>query len=69
MKKEGNGFLTVSEMRELLNKNGIEWTEVWIRLQISDGKIKSVKKYRSRLIPRGEVERIIRDRHNSRSRL
>lgn len=59
-------FYTVSEMREALKERGVEWTEIWIRLQISDGKIKSEKKYRSRLIPREEVERIIRDRIKSR---
>lgn len=69
MRVSGKEFFTVNETREALKKGGVEWTEVWIRQQISDGRIKSEKKFSSRLISREEICRIIRDRELSRERV
>lgn len=54
--------LTIKEAQEYLQLNGVEWSEVWIRMQISAGRIKSVKILNSRAIPRTELERIIREK-------
>lgn len=58
----------MNQAREALKKGGIDWTEVWIRLQIGSGTIKSEKKFGSRVIPRLEIERIIKERLASRER-
>ena len=55
-------LLTVREAQEILRTNGVDWTTVWIRMQIGAGKIKSVKIFNARLIHRSEVSRIIRER-------
>lgn len=62
-------WFTVTEMREALKKGGLEWTEVWIRQQIGDGKIKSEKKFNSRIIHWTEIQRIIHEREISRERV
>ena len=55
-------FLTVKEAQEILFTNGIDWTTVWIRMQIGAGKIKSVKMFNARLIHRSEVSMIIKEK-------
>lgn len=59
--------LTVRESLELLALNGIDWTEVWMRIQIGSGKIRSFKEKHMRLIPREEVMRIVKEHKTSRA--
>ena len=55
-------FLSVKESQEYLAKHGVNWTEVWIRLQIGEGKIQSEKMFSSRVIPKSELDKIIKDK-------
>lgn len=54
-----SNYLTVRDAKKFLDMNGVEWTEVWIRLQIGAKKIKSRKIFGSRVIPREELSRIV----------
>lgn len=62
MSKNGTTYCTISEAKDILEKNGIHWTEVWIRILVGKKKIKSVKNYNSRLITRQELDRVIKER-------
>lgn len=57
-----NKFFSVKEFQAYLALNSIEWSEVWIRTQVRFGRIRSEKVFSSRLIPREEAERIVREK-------
>lgn len=59
-------LLTIAESQEYLALNGVEWTQVWIRIQIGYSHIKSELHFNSRVIPRVELDRIIRKRKDKR---
>ena len=54
--------LSVNEAQEYLELNGVDFSQVWIRTLIGLGKIKSKKVFSSRVIPRTELDKIIKDR-------
>lgn len=62
MEINSKDWYKISEARSILEKNGIPWTEVWIRIQVGKGVIKSKKVFSSRLIPKEELARIINER-------
>lgn len=55
-------LLTVRQSMEILERNGVTWTEVWLRTKIAGGTVRSVKKGSRRLIPSAEIERVIADK-------
>ncbi|MEK7140489.1 MAG: hypothetical protein AAB815_01765 [Patescibacteria group bacterium] len=55
-----DNYMSVKESRDYLAMSGVDWSCVWIRMQIGVGKIKSVKMLNARLIPRTELSRIIK---------
>ena len=57
-----DNYLTVTEARKRLALNGIVWTEVWIRMLIKSGRIDSIKMFNSRVIPKEEISRIIKEK-------
>jgi hypothetical protein len=59
-------FLTVNESQSYLELNGVDFSTIWIRTLIKLGKIKSQKVYNSRIIPRTELEKIVKDRMSRR---
>jgi len=59
--KTKGDYLRVKEALEMLHENGVEWTEVYLRILIGEGKIKSIKLSKSRLVSTAEVHRIIGD--------
>ena len=63
-----DNLLTVSDAIARLKMNGVDWTEVWLRRLISIKKVKSVKIFNSRLIPKEEVSRIIGEHQEERAR-
>lgn len=56
---ELSNYMNVKEARNYLALNGVDWSMVWLRMQIGTGKIKSEKMFNARLIPRSELSRII----------
>lgn len=62
-----DNYMSVPQARNHLAMNGVDWSTVWIRMQIGTGKIKSQKILNARLIPRTELARIIRE-HKTRGR-
>ena len=58
--------LTVHEALEFLALNGVEWSETRLRVNMFRGAIKSFKLYNSRVIPREEMERVIREKKRGR---
>lgn len=60
-----DNYLTVNEATAYLTLNGVTWTPGWVRLQICYGRIKSVKIKNSRLVPREELSRIIKEKKKS----
>jgi hypothetical protein len=54
--------LSVKESKEYLELNGVTFSEIWIRTLIMHGSLKSKKIFSSRVIPRTELDKIIRDR-------
>lgn len=55
-----DNYMTVKESRDYLAINGVDWSCVWLRMQVGGGKIKSIKMLNARLIPRTELSRIIK---------
>lgn len=55
-------WFTIKKARKFLADHGIFWTETWIRIQVSSGKIASEKLYGSRIISKTELERIIEEK-------
>ena len=53
-------FLTIKEALEFLALNGLERSESWLRLRIWGGRIKSEKRFSSRVVERAELERVLR---------
>jgi hypothetical protein len=63
-----DNFLTIKDAMVLLQFNGVEWSEIYLRMLCGTGKVKSVKQFNSRLIPREEVSRIIESKkHKARA--
>jgi hypothetical protein len=54
--------LSVNEAQEYLALNGVSMTQVWIRTLIKLGKIKSKKIFSSRVIPKTELNKMIKER-------
>lgn len=55
-------ILTVKKAREYLLAKGVDWTEVWIRRQMGDGRIKFERNLNSVGIKVTELNRIVRER-------
>ncbi len=51
--------MTVKDALIYLARNGVKWTEVWLRTKISRKEIKSQLKFNSRVIMRSELDKII----------
>ena len=56
--------LTVKESLELLAANGIDWTDVWLRIQIGRGTIPSFKEGNTRWIYRSHIMAVIKKRND-----
>lgn len=59
-----DNYLSVKDSRDYLAMNGVDWSCVWIRTQIGVGKIRSEKILNARLIPKTELNRIIKREKN-----
>lgn len=59
-----NNYMNIKDARNYLAMNGVDWSQVWIRMQVAAGDIKSVKMLNARLIPRTELSRIITKEKN-----
>lgn len=54
-------FLSVKDSLGYLEMNGVDWTETWLRVQISKGHIQSEKNFSSRLVLRSSLDKVIRE--------
>lgn len=52
--------LTVKEAMEYLHKRGINWSEVYFRMKISRGELKSELIYNSRILTKQEIDNAIK---------
>lgn len=57
-------YLSVKDALQMLHDNGVDWTEVYLRILLGGKKpkIKSLKHSKSRLVPSSEIKRIIGER-------
>ena len=53
--------MTVKKAIEYLHKRGVSWSEVYLRMKISRGELKSHLWFNSRILTKKELDRAIRE--------